>query len=323
MANCDKLFRMFDSESLVLTTDRKNKLKTSRRCLRKTIRKWFQDNKPNELGPKFSSQGSWCTHTLINPIPEHVGQVTIVKYDLDDGVYFVGDSNTEIATYHHWILSSVKNHTDETIDKDTCVRVVFSDGHNIDLPIYRKPGEIPELAHKRDGWMLSDPLEFVEWFNTKARNNQQLPRIVRYLKAWCNSCEHAGARMPSGLIMTILAANHIMPDGRDDVALKATLEVIQSELQLEFKCERPTTPVGEDLLAGYSQNQKDTFLEYLESLLRSAEHALNEPNQKTACFKWQKHFGDRFPCHRASDEVPEANKYYAAAVIKKNAGSGN
>ena len=62
--------------------------------------------------------------------------------------------------------------TKDPIDKNTCVRTLFSDGHNIDEPIYYKKGDTPELALiKRDGWIESDPKLFTDWFNDLAEKS--------------------------------------------------------------------------------------------------------------------------------------------------------
>ena len=89
-------------------------------------------------------------------------KLKVLYYDVDDGIYFEGDKDAKdrnsTATYHDWVVKAVTGHTDkDPIDKNTCVRTLFSDGHNIDEPIYYKKGDTPELAHKRDGWIESDP----------------------------------------------------------------------------------------------------------------------------------------------------------------------
>jgi hypothetical protein len=230
-----------------------------------------------------------------------------VTPSIDDGIYFIGNESPEerksIQTYHNWILEAVDGHTSiPPKDRNTCVRVLFADGHNIDLPIYYKQKDTPELAHKAKGWIESDPKAFTDWFNQKADQSPQLRRIVRYLKAWSDYRKYCRSdkKMPSGLILTILAANHYYKHDRDDVSLKETLVLIQAELKREFKCERPTTPKGENLLSTYTQ--KDYFMDCLETFISNAKKAIEEKNQKKGCEHWQKSLGDRFPCHLAKDE---------------------
>jgi hypothetical protein len=122
-----------------------------------------------------------------------------------------------------------------------------------------------------------------------------LRRIVRYLKSWGDLRRE---EMPCGLVMTILAANHYYPHDRDDISLMETLVKIHSDLSKNFRCERPTTPQGEDLLADYKN--KEAFLKYLRYFIDNAKTALSESDMKKACGYWQERLGQRFPCHLVS-----------------------
>lgn len=326
MANCHNLFTEFNSR-IQLTDARKTSLKKSRKKLRDRIRTYFNDEKPNEIKPKFKSQGSFLMDTGVNPIPRTEiidgEEKPILKYDIDDGVYFIGgeskDKRKTIQTYHDWIWEAVKDHTDkEPIDKNTCIRVLFADGHNIDLPIYYKKGDIPELAHKAKGWIESDPKAFADWFNQKASDNPQLRKIVRYLKAWCDfrKFSRTDKPMPSGFIMTILATEQFYGHERDDVALKETLIKIEDALQKKFQCLRPTAPTGENLLENYTAH-KDYFMSCLSDFIKNAKSALEEKTQTKACKNWCDSFGDRFPCSLAKDvEEEEASAGLAAIAVK-------
>lgn len=308
MANSHEIFTEFN-KIIRLNDSKRKSLKKSRKSLRDKIRKYFREEKPDEIKPKFTGQGSMPMDTIIEPIPREIEEDGETKkvyyYDVDDGVYFIGEEENRraIQTYHNWIVNAVDGHTNTPpLDKTTCVRVLFSDGHNIDLPIYFKCDDVPELAHKSKGWIDSDPKAFIEWFEGKIKDKEQLRRIVRYLKAWSDyrQFKRTEKKMPSGFILTILACNNYLENERDDVALKETLVLIQSALQSKFECLRPTAPEGENLLDGY--NHKDYFMECLQKLIDDAKSALEEKNPKKACEKWQKHFGDRLPCHLAKDE---------------------
>lgn len=310
MANCSEILKSFNN-TITLSGAKKESLKRSRKDLRKKIKKYFREKKPDEIQPKFKGQGSFDTDVIINPIPRTIEvngeDKTVYYYDIDDGIYFIGDDNPDdrksVQTYHNWIVTAVDGHTSTPPkDKNACVRVIFADGHNIDLPVYYKQNDIPELAHKVKGWIDSDPKAFTEWFNKQADANPQLRRIVRYLKAWADYREYSRTdkAMPTGLVLTILAANHFYKHDRDDIALKETLVNIESELRKEFKCERPTVPEGEDLLSEYTC--KDYFMEVLRKFIDNAKKAIEEKNQKKSCEYWQKSLGDRVPCSLAKDE---------------------
>jgi hypothetical protein len=315
MANCIKYFEEFNG-NIRLTDDRRKNLKRSRKELRKKVRKWFKDNKPNEIQPKFSSQGSMLIDTIINPIPRKIRvddeEKTVLYYDVDDGIYFEGDKEQKEritpATYHRWIYQAVEGHTDKApIDKNSCIRTLFADGHNIDQPIYYKNGANPELAHKADGWIESDPKAFSDWFNSKADTQPQLRKLVRYLKSWADNREffNESKCMPSGLILTILVAENAVYRDRDDVALKETLQVIKQKLNSFFECNRPTTPKGENLLKDYTQ--KDYFMDCLTKFIDDAIKALQEKNFRKATVLWRKHLSERFPLGEDKEERSNAS----------------
>lgn len=287
MANCHSLFRKFDAE-IKLSDGKVESLRSSRNAIRKKIRDYFK-NKGNGFVPKFHGQGSFMMGTIIKPSDG--------EFDIDDGVYFLVDQKPyqAIETLHRWIWESVNGHTDEPPqDKNTCIRVRYANHYHIDLPIYyRIDGECPKLAHKAKGWIDSDPREFISWFCGYTDKKGELRRIIRYLKSWCDS---KSGKLPSGLILSILATHNVQFNDRDDIALLNTLYRVQKQLDRNFSCYRPTTPTDENLLASCSQTDKNYFLTQLHSLIETLEiatHSQTTPEQaaKVLC----KHFGSRFP----------------------------
>src|SRR5690606_28090049 len=263
MATLNKEYNEFDGV-VKLTPSKKESLKTSSKNLRTRIQNWFKENKPKELQPKFHSQGSMKMNTSINPIVEYDEEGNkLYKYDLDDGIYFVekeGENNRQsIDTWHDWVFQSVDGYTSKTpIRKTTCIRVVFSDGHHIDLPIYYNDEEI-ELAHRSKGWILSDPKAFYQWFNNEKKEKFRLEAIVRCLKAWKNFRENKNSnlKLPSGFELTILATNNYVDKDNLDDAFRLTVKAILETLNEKFECFRPTTPDDEDLFQSYSQTRKE------------------------------------------------------------------
>lgn len=320
MATLNKEYIEFDSE-ITLNDNKKRDLQRSKVNIRKEIRKWFNENKPKELQPKFGGQGSSEMNTNVNPILEYDENGNkVYKYDLDYGVYFIekeGENNKRnIETWHDWVYQSVENYTNKKPNKkNTCIRVIFSDGHHIDLPIYYKLNEVIELAHKAKGWTLSDPKEFYEWFNKEKKNKYRLESIVRCLKAWKNFRElnNVNLLLPSGFELTILATNNYIDADNLDEAFRETVRAILTELKKDFKCERPTTPKKENVFVSYSESRKNGFLTALESLLNDCDRAKNEKNFKKASEILRDYqFGSRFPLGADENEETKSNKLYSA-----------
>jgi len=197
----------------------------------------------------------------------------------------------------------------------------------VDIPIYYADNfDSPDLAEKVKGWILSNPVEFIAWFEEKTKSNFQkafiyeslkykepyekwlsdirkgdcqIRRLVRYMKAWADQKKK---EMPCGIIMTILVAENFAVNERDDIALRDTLIGVRNYLNRNgFKCPRPTSPEGENLFSSSSQAEKDYFMNALNSFIQSANNAVNAINEKEACSEWEKHLGIRFPCHLAKE----------------------
>lgn len=347
MADCNNLFKNYN-ETIRLDDSKREMLRQVRDDLRKRMLGRYSDmeNKINQTHELyFQSQGSFVMDTIITPKDD--------DFDLDDGVYFNGnlleDERPTVDNFHEWVLHTIGESERYGIvsDKDTCVRVIYrKEKFHIDIPIYyAKNEECPELAHKKAGWVPSNPIDFIVWFENKIesgfrkefiletkmyseyeqwlsdirKNDSQLRRIVRYLKAWGDDLR---GDMPPGIVMTILAAENYQPNERDDISLRDTLVEIKNYLEGNgFKCPRPTEPENEDLFENYSKTKKDYFFDRLESFINSANQALEIDNQKDACLKWQKHLGYRFPCAIAKDEIEGAETHSKRPIIGSTAKS--
>lgn len=313
MANCNKLFLDFNKDLRPSKTKR-GRMRTSREDLRDKIRDYFKENH-SDYSPHFFIQGS--ANKLVN---------TQILYkdntcDLDDGVYFFRNPDVEAKTLQGWVKEAVEDATDTVPQhRRKCVRVIYQDDYHIDLPIYCKPDKDddsvpPELADKEDEFSQSDPKEFVEWFHNEKDKDKQLVRIVKYLKAWGDKIRN---KMPTGLALSVLVAECIICNERDDVALKDTLVAIKSRLDSSWKLEMPTIP-HDDLFSGYDDNKKDYIFEKLDAFIEDAKKALNEPNQLKASKLWRKHLGKRFPEGKDEDtDAKEEALKKKAAILSSN-----
>lgn len=341
MANFNHLFQHYNN-SIRLTDDKRQVLMRERDSLRQRMNSGFNMlsyQQKNGHILEFYSQGSFVMDTIIVPLND--------DFDLDDGVYFRGSlGERERPTpqfFHDLVVKTITTPGDfkKVEDKDTCIRVSSKGGFHIDLPIYyAEKKDCPDLAHLKSGWILSNPIEFIEWFENHAKsgfqkaflyetrlyaekyskwqedirkNDTQLRRIVRYMKAWADLRR---GEMPCGIIMTILATLNYSPDVNDDVAFKNTLIKVRTFLKNNgIKCPRPTTPKNEDLFASTSETKKQYFMSALNTLIESAEKAIATSNEKDACLEWQKHLGNRFPCHLAKDTSLQKEPSLAALKV--------
>lgn len=321
MADLNETFIEFNGV-IALSTPKKDELRKSRNAIRKDIETYFEKNRDKHT-VKFKGQGSFSMNTTILPDSG--------EYDVDDGVYIFGKEEDKplVATAHSWIVKAVENRTGQnTIDKNTCVRVQYAKNYHVDLPIYYKTTDsnneyfydsvdVPELAHKSKGWIESDPYAFKLWFDEKAKDKNQLKRIVRYLKAWTDNKRHLN--LPNGMIFTILAVNNYVAKDRDDEAFLETLKAIQKSIDdtrhnwASYECKRPTIDKTENLLDKYSSDtRKKSFLDALDSLITSGKQAIEAKSKKDACSKWQKHLGDRFPCSIIEEKDEDVAKAFAS-----------
>ncbi|MFF0830671.1 cyclic GMP-AMP synthase DncV-like nucleotidyltransferase [Brevibacillus sp. NPDC003359] len=314
MSNCHDLFTTFHNE-IYLDSSKKESLRTSRNAIRNKIKKYFKDDlKVKE--PKFYGQGSYMMNTTVTPIDG--------EYDIDDGLYLehltdvAEEEWPKTATVHRWVVDAVTGHTDTPpVDKNTCVRVIYKAEYHVDIPIYvKKKDEHPKLAHKTEGWIDSDPKELTKWFNDEvAAKGDQLKRAVRYFKAWKDKKE-GETKLPSGMILTILAANYFVSDhpNNDDEAFIATAKAIHDSLSESFSLTRPVFP-SEELISDWSETKQNNFLTKLENLVKKGGEALEEQDKTKASKKWSTLFGDRFPEYTPPEETEtEKNSVFKSSA---------
>jgi hypothetical protein len=346
MANCHDLFQHFN-EVIKLSDEKRSILITVRDSLRKRMKGnyvQFSIQDRMNLVLEFQSQGSFVMDTIIKPLND--------DFDLDDGVYFYGQlSDKERPApqiFHNWVIRAIDKDNDyeDIKDKNTCVRVLYKQGFHIDIPIYyAEKFESPDLAETKKGWLLSNPVEFIAWFEQKTKSgfqkeflyesakyldqfdkwlsdirkkDCQIRRLVRYMKAWGDLKKK---EMPCGIILTILVAENLALNDRDDIAFRDTLSNIRNYLLSNgFKCPRPTTPAGEDLFADKTESEKQYFLNALNSLVYSANIAIETNNGSDACKEWNKHFGERFICPQVKPTIiPPLKKEPDIEALKRTA----
>ncbi|NEN24495.1 hypothetical protein G3O08_13380 [Cryomorpha ignava] len=309
MSNCHNLFQTFNRELNIKPTKKKS-LMTSRDNLRDEIRDYFKKNHSDYI-PFFRGQGSYSLGTMIRTKDD--------TCDLDNGVYFFPKPSATGTALQGWVWDAVEDVTSvKPQHRQRCIRVVYVNDYHIDLPVYYKSSktddnEKPHIAVKNDEWSKSDPKEFSDWFYDVKDANGQLVRIVRYLKAWC---DNRSKKMPNGLTMTVLAAQQIVYNDRDDICLRDTLKKIRTSLKADWSCVMPTTP-KDDLLENFG-GSKDYFFESLQALIEDADIAIDsEKNQLKASKLWKKHLGSYYPEGEDKDVDKQESKLslIAASIL--------
>lgn len=250
MANTHNLFESYNAV-IKLDGDRRGILKEKRDNLRKRIKNGFSElksvrffaeslNTQVEEEIEFQSQGSYVMDTIINPSKKDD------EYDIDDGVYFIGNRNRgqrpEPHQFHQFVIESIKkgqgeNEIEEIKDKNTCVRVRYKGtngdfNYHVDLPIYYAISvREPDLADTKEWWHTSNPIEFIVWFEELIQSGFKAEYILEsrlYEKEydqWLNDRrkkdhqlrrivrylkawgDHLKGEMPPGVVMTILAGS--------------------------------------------------------------------------------------------------------------------
>lgn len=265
MANMHDEFQEY-LEKIRLTSAKRTKLKDSRKANRDRIKKHFRETLKREA-PMFHGQGSYSMHTNLNPLAG--------EYDIDDGAYLQGLGTDQSQwptseTVHGWIVDAVKDATSEAPkDKARCVRVRYAADYHIDLPIYAmNSSDVPMLFEKGEKPYESDPRAFTNWFNKQVRDKgAQLKPVVRYLKGW-RDFKGGGAKIASGLALTILASEQFCPCEREDEALVKTVQNMVAHMEYPGHITKPVTPY-EDLTKDWTEAQRQNFIDALKNFAGS------------------------------------------------------
>lgn len=306
MANCNKLFLDF-IKIITPSHGEMQKMRTSRQILEKKITEKIE----NELGVKvsFFTQGSGSSGMKTLIIKEDG------TYDADRGVYLPTNPAVSAETVQKYVYDAVNGHTDDGAShRKKCIRVFYKGAYNIDFPVYYEISSetYSYLAVKGNGWVKDDPEEIISWFESHKDSDGQLIRMVKYLKAWASTCSF---KAPSGIALSVWAAQHFYAEDRDDKCFVSLLRSIQSSLKNMMICHAPVEPY-DDLISKMSLQQRDRFMLELDEFIINGEEALNEPNQLAASKLWRKHFGSRFNLGIDEDiEVRNAALSSTAAIV--------
>ena len=240
----------------------------------------------------FVTQGSFAMRTII----KEPGNT----FDLDEGIIFPRDALVGSGGADKTALDARKMVRDAVGDstfgtrpkvKDNCVRIQYSDGIQVDMPVYRceDDSDQKELQLASVDWKQSHPKGVNKWFYRACETRDRLPLVVRLLKKLCKN--RPSYSLPSGFVLTVLTLECYRGDSkRLDENMRRTIEAIHDRLTSNLTVAHPVV-VGEWLV----QDVEDPRMTQLRELLTTAVEdlkALDRPIRwrSRALKTWKKVF---------------------------------
>lgn len=266
---------------------------------------------------EFFVQGSCATHTLVD---------TGGDVDLDLAVVLPIDKekNNDCRKIKGYVRDSISTYNRTIEFKRPCITVDYqSEPLHIDFPVYTLYNNHYYLAVGEEfstnfEWEQCEPKKLNEYFNEYLANNDQLRRIVRYLKKWKSICFKGGNDMPPSIAMTLLACKYFEEKKEnneyDDLtALYNVVKKIKDSIPFgespEFKVALPTYPYSDTMhKINNNQSYRKSFKNKVENLYLQLTNAINASDDYTAGIYMQKIFGDIFPLPEKKVDATE-NKY--------------
>ena len=311
-----------------------------RNCLREKypiILEKITQKKPQK--PRFFTQGSFKYKTLNKPEKSPPQQA-----DIDDGCYlpmsYVVQTNDRPKTASHQVfmaaeealepLCKSKNWTLLT-SKDTCIRIIITDHIHVDIPLYAIPelefikleaaydsgkfrdsaswNKLPVnsvlLAHRKNGWVHSDPREVSEWFLSRLNvHGEQFRRIVRYIKAIRDHLWDSGG--PSSLLLMVLVDMLYVSDYEDDQVLRAILSQISKKFGEDIRnpCD-PAESLTDRLGSARCREASARFLMASQELESACHNASSDSIVSFINRIRNSVFGRRLPCNPSAVVLKE------------------
>lgn len=301
--NCNNVLVGFHDTHIRLNNDAQDDLRRKRKLCRDRLTEGLKDSEPTPT--RFVKQGSYAMFT-INQHPNN-------DYDIDDGVVFKkydmkNGNDNYISSYQarkmvQKALEGDKRFSKEPELKENCIRVHYSEGYHVDVPVYRETvddeGE-KNLELASTEWKDSFPEGVTKWFNDSvsskspdSTNGQQMRRIVRMLKFWANG--KTSWNMPSGFILSALVDEHyVSVKDRDDESLYKTMKSILQGLCMQsiYGQYTVTHPIDGTNLTEGKEAKMRTLKEKLDTAINNILDVLEETDctEKQALKAWRKFF---------------------------------
>ncbi len=186
----------------------------------------------NKSDIRMIDQGSYKYHTTIKD--DVVDRDVAVMIPLDTV------SNDDPRKIKGYLKDAISIPARTVTIKEPCVRAAYyRDGEewlHIDLPLYAQDGDLIYLARGKASsdnccWEKADPDGLDDYLCERINGNDQLRRIICYIKKWRN-VKYAGSasdhEVPPSIGLTLLACDYFSPqstsEGDDDLlALQKTM----------------------------------------------------------------------------------------------------
>ena len=327
MFNCHADVKAFHDEKVTLPGSEQDNMRNRRDSNRDRLKRNLEnDEKPKPY--EFVSQGSYRMKTMLRDDNN--------DYDIDDGAYFyrselVGERGGEMSS-----LDARKMVQDAMDDgkfktppevKNNCVRVHYSKGYHVDIPVYRRvvdedTNEVHFELASGSGWQRSDARDVTDWYEDERKGTTdpvQFRRLNRHLKKHARSRDSWKSRNLSGFgITVVLAEQNVLVEDREDLALYRTMEAIKNRLDEGTVIKHPVTPdqtitSGDpDAKAGFFRDKLGEALEALAPLFE------DDCDREKALKCWDRAFNTTFFSERYEAEDDAKSAASAPAVVSSS-----
>ena len=261
-------------------------------------------------------QGSYKYHTTIKS--SVIDRDVAVMIPLDKNKY------KDPRKIKRYLRDAINYVTARTVKiKEPCVNVTYYENGeewmHIDLPLYAKYDGKVYLARGKEfsdnyQWEIADPKGLNDDLCNKINGNDQLRRIIRYIKKWKNG-KYANSTLdhevPPSIGLTYLACDCFTSvstsEGDDDLtSLQLTMAAIKEKFSLTYENDvlvkadisryLPVEPYSDifEKMKDSSDNYGITFYNRLSRAVQNLTDAVNVESEHDAGVYVQKVFGSEF-----------------------------
>ena len=271
----------------------------------------------NKSDIRIIDQGSYKYNTTIKDDVVDRDVAVIIPLDIYE--------NSDPRTIKKYLKRSIEIPSRTVTIKEPCVRASYYENEeeylHIDLPLYAKYNEKNYLARGKENsqnylWEEADPDGLNNYLCGKINGNQQLRRIICFIKKWKNekyknsTSDH---QVPPSIGLTLLACDYFISkstlDGDDDLlSLQSTMKAILDEFTVDknwytgeitsanINCNLPVDPYSDVFkkMKDASDSYMITFYKRLSKAVSDLTDAVNLESEHDAGNCVKKVLGDEF-----------------------------